>query len=430
MQKETTQPSTLVKLNILFLIIEKFYKLHPYLRFALLLIFYSVAILLFSRNFLRGDEPGYIAYAQNLTSGFLTDSNDVNIWWGPGYPLILSLFLKLSLPLLIARLLNAVFLYLTLIFSYKVLYNFLDEKKSFWITLVIGIYPPLLREMFFLHSEIFSVFILSVCIFLSVKIFNDESRKKYLILLSFLLAYLAVTKVIFGYVYSFILIISVVLYFFRKNKLYFKKTIFIYLLALVFCLPYLIYTYSLTGRVFFWGNTGGINLYYATSPYSGEYGDWYGKNIFLDNPQAVENHKNMLTATDSMKVLQKDNYMREQGIKNFFSHPAKYFYNWFCSAGRIMFNYPYSYSLQKPGTYFFIIPNMFLFVILFFALITGFRKRKKIPGWIYFTLVLAFFYFFLISLLASAARYTSLFYPLMILYISYVFFKFVKIEIR
>ena len=41
----------------------------------------------------------------------------------------------------------------------------------------------------------------------------------------------------------------------------------VYALALVWCLPYLAHTYSLTGRWFYWGSSGGMSLYWMSTPY-------------------------------------------------------------------------------------------------------------------------------------------------------------------
>ena len=72
----------------------------------LLGIIYSILIYFKAKNTLLGDEGGYLTIDSDLAKGQL----NVVHWWGPGYPLILTLFVKYSLPLIWAKLLNAAFL--------------------------------------------------------------------------------------------------------------------------------------------------------------------------------------------------------------------------------------------------------------------------------------------------------------------------------
>ena len=48
----------------------------------------------------------------------------------------------------------------------------------------------------------------------------------------------------------------------------------ILLTAFVVLSPYALYTWRLTGRVFYWANSGGTTLYWMSTPFEGEYGDW------------------------------------------------------------------------------------------------------------------------------------------------------------
>ncbi len=59
----------------------------------------------------------------------------------------------------------------------------------------------------------------------------------------------------------------------------YRKAFQVTLLAFLFTVPWLIYTYSLTGRVFYWSNSGGANLYWMSSSATGEWGDWFNENL-------------------------------------------------------------------------------------------------------------------------------------------------------
>jgi hypothetical protein len=153
-----------------------------------------------------------------------------------------------------------------------------------------------------------------------------------------------------------------------------------------------------------------------------------GNNVFDDNEQARINHKKMLEETKDMKMVGKDEMLKKMGIENLKNHPVKFVYNWFCGIGRLMFNYPYSYSYQKLDTYFFILPNIFLFIFLFFSIGIFIRHRNLFPRELSFIVLLSVVYFGGISVVAAVARYTAIFYPLFFIIILFVFTRIVKIQ--
>ena len=95
-------------------------------------------------------------------------------------------------------------------------------------------------------------------------------------------------KVFFGYVLLSGLLLYLFLYKWQK-KSDFKKTFLVFLFSLIFCLPYLSYTYFLTGKIFYWGNSGGIGLYAMSSPYEDELG-----GLKIRNLKESKNHQEFL----------------------------------------------------------------------------------------------------------------------------------------
>ena len=72
-----------------------------------LLVFYVVLVVTFARPSFQGDEGGYVKLAMNLARGFYSLSSPVDIWWGPGYPLLLAPFALLRIPWIAPKLANA-----------------------------------------------------------------------------------------------------------------------------------------------------------------------------------------------------------------------------------------------------------------------------------------------------------------------------------
>jgi hypothetical protein len=230
-----------------------------------------------------------------------------------------------------------------------------------------------------------------------------------------------------------------------KNANY-RKSIGILLIALSTTVPYLAYTYSLTGKLFYWSSFGGNNLYWMSSPYPEETGSWIEyppvvredripgseKLIVLrhqkDFSRIYENKKvheantiNGQLQPNLTKGIEQDELFRQIAIENIQNHPLKFLENCLSNAGRILFNFPYSYVPEKPSTLFRLPINGTLIVFVLFALLPTFMNWKKILFPVRFLLVIAFFYF-TGSLLGSAdSRMFVMIVPILIFWISYIF---------
>jgi len=109
-------------------------------------------------------------------------------------------------------------------------------------------------------------------------------------LAGFYLGYLALTKIFFGYVLLvggiFSLLVLVM-----EEETPFKKNGFGLFPVPDPCLPYLFYTYQLTHKIFYWGDSGGLSLYAMSSPYPGELGDWFDQGKIEKDMPWAKNHK-------------------------------------------------------------------------------------------------------------------------------------------
>ncbi len=112
------------------------------------LFLYALIILVFKKPYYVGDESRYLMFAHNILNGYYSPPPpNINLWNGPGYPLVLSIFIKLNAPDIIILLFNAVAIYLSLILTYQSLCYFFDYKKAFLFTGILGFYYPLYRML-------------------------------------------------------------------------------------------------------------------------------------------------------------------------------------------------------------------------------------------------------------------------------------------
>jgi hypothetical protein len=412
---------------------------------------------------LWGDEDIYIGYANNLTHGFYSAPEpEISLPVGPGYSLFILPFVALDLPLIAIRLLNAVLLYLSVILLFKVLVKFVPFKKALLFSLFWACYYNYLDFIALICSETLAIFLMSVLVFLLTRAFDSDTRikaNKYIYLSGFILGCLILTKVIFGYVLLCMLIGSGFLWIMNRKAINYQKGIIILLIAFTTIVPYLIYTYHLTGKIYYLSTSGGNNLYWMSTPYEGEYGSWFlspsiqsdsvafkkeirtiekGGVLNLKNRSAYipgyedslkSNHgKNFEEILKSKGGVQRDDAFRKIAITNIITYPGKYIENCFSNIGRILFNYPYSYTLQKPGTLIRFPINGIIVVLMLYCIIPTVINWKKIIFPLRFILFFAFIYLGGTILGCAEFRMFTVIVPVLLFWIAFIIDKTIKIN--
>ncbi|MGA3086706.1 MAG: glycosyltransferase family 39 protein [Thermodesulfobacteriota bacterium] len=401
------------------------------LKFMPLLLLYIFIIMIFSDNSLFFDESRYLMFANNLSHGYYSPHTKINLWNGPGYPLILLPIVLLKLPWLCARLLNALFFFGAVLFFNRTLRLYLEDRPAFYFSYLLGLYPLFIRHLPLLYTETLVLFLICGFIFYFCRANRSPGAAWVEVILAGVFAgYLALTKVFFGHVLLLGLVAFAIFYGWKKKKT-FKKTSLVYLLALVVCSPYLLYTYSLTGKIFYWGDAGGLSLYCMSTPFKEELGDYFGPTKIEDNLPWIKNHEKFFNEEIFPRPpIQQDEVFKKQAIRNILDHPMKIFMNWLANIGRLLFNYPYSYTSQKLSTYIYMIPNMFLVVMMAFSIYPTYRARKWIPFEIYALLAFGLLAFGGSSLLSAYVRQFLPLIPICFLWVIFVWMNVVKIEIK
>jgi hypothetical protein len=250
----------------------------------------------------------------------------------------------------------------------------------------------------------------------------------HLLMASIYLGYLALTKVFFGYVIVVGLLSFGVMYLWQRKKK-FKQTAYIYLLALILCLPHLFYTYSLTGKVFYWGTSGGMSLYWMSERHENEWGSWFSSRKVKENPE-LAHYREFFDKMSKLSEVEKDGEFKKRAIYNITHHPAKYFVNWIANIGRLLFSYPFSHTQHKLTTYFYLIPNMFLVVLFLLGIYPVILRWRSIPYEIYALFYFGFVAFGGTSLLSAYDRQFRPLVPILLLWLCYIYIRVLKIEVR
>jgi 4-amino-4-deoxy-L-arabinose transferase-like glycosyltransferase len=377
-----------------------------------LLSFYFIVCAVFVDNKLEHDQARYVRYAQNLSEGFYAPPDTLYLWNGPGYPLLLVPFVKVNISLMWAKFLNPIFLFCAVCFTYFILCEYMSPRMSLVGAYALGLYLPALHPMTLLLTEILSMFLVAGFALFLVKYFR-YNKGYYAWAAGFFCAYLALTKVIFGYVACLGLVLSLLLS--KVNKTW-RRTAGIYAISLLFCLPYLFYTYSITGKLFYWANAGGISLYWMSSPYPKEYGNHIPTQQVLTEDH-FRQHRDLYQDMVGLNYVEQDALFKKQALLNIRQHPLKYCFNWAANLGRMWYNYPFSYKYQRPETLFFMVPSSFLLVSLVFCSYPLWKRRNNIPGELAVLIWFAAIYLAGSSLIYSQIRYVLPVVPVLIIVI-------------
>lgn len=384
------------------------------------LLLYVIIILINNSDAPFGDENRYLEFTRNLLHGFYSPPPPaINLWNGPGFPLYLVPFLALNAPFLLIKLCNALLYYFALRLFYKTLLNFTDARKSAVATIVLGLYYMPYKSLPHILSETLSIFLIALIVFLAVKYFKQHEGypKWYLSLLLIIsLAFLALTKVIFGQVYLVSTVVFALLFIF-SGKVVYKKSLPLLIGALLLCAPYLFYTWSLTGRIFYWSNAGGMSLYWITNPAAGEYGEWYDDSLSApDSPASQKlqlNHGEEYRSIHADAGVARDDHFRKAAFQNLREHPGKVFINWMANLARMFFNYPVGYRSITWGTIGNMIANVPLLLLLLYAAYQTFKRQNEFPSVLKFLLIVFGVYFFTSSLLSAYDRMLYILTPFM-----------------
>lgn len=320
------------------------------------LLIYSAVIILFQDSNLIGDEKRYLVHANCLWNfQFTPDDKDMWLWNGPGYPMMLMPFvLFFKDPVTPIRLLNALLLSSSLVIFYNSLRFVVSKSVAFVAFLAFANYFMIWKSLPLIMTEIPIVFFTCLIIYY---LFKKVKGKYDILILALLFAFTVMIKIIYGYLITISIGFFILYYFIIKKDAYFLRTAKMFALALLFCLPWLTYTYYKSGKIFYWAASGGMTIYWMSNPAPDEYGEYmdYSFNSALGVPEAkigFENShgKEIREIVKNFKFEKRDEEFKRIAIENIKAHPEAYVKNVFCNIGRFFFNYPYSYYKQRPST--------------------------------------------------------------------------------
>ena len=406
---------------------------------SLFSLFLALYLFLFYFKIIRGqvdtdcisDECRYIQYAKNILNGFYSPPPpDVDLVSGPGFPLFLAPFQLLGIQRKGIIIINIILSSTTVCILFLLSRFFINYRLSILLSSAWGFYYIHYNSIFSAETEVFAS-LLFVSSFYFYTLYTIKNNKIFLILSGFSFGWLVLTKVIFSYVLLFILIFSILLSILRKEFLSF---LIFSLLAFSFTFPYQLYTFKLTNIPFYFSTQGGEQLYWMSTPYEGEFGEWQNDNFDANcnfitqevpcNKTLYErNHGFFFKKLANLNQVDRDILMKKQAFKNIKKKPFKYIKNISSNISRMFFNIPNSYFYQRDiTTSARIFPNSILFTLILLSFALTITNFSNTPKSIQLFFLLTFIYLLLSSLVSAYPRMLNITLPVILPWVANTLF--------
>jgi 4-amino-4-deoxy-L-arabinose transferase-like glycosyltransferase len=322
------------------------------------------------------DEIRYLGFADNLIHGFYSPPDVIHLWSSPGYPLLLAPFRAIGFGPGALRLLNALLLVAAVCCFFRFLRNHLPDRAALLGAFALGLYFPVWKFLLSLMTEVLALFLVCLLLWAWSEILRRERVSwGWLAVAGIAFAWLALTRAIFGYVLFACLAVYLVCALLTRMQSA-RRLLLAHLIAAVLCLPWLAYTYSLTGKLFYWATAGGMSFYWMTSSGEGDfYGDWQGPNEVRDTEELAP-HREFFRQISLMDEVRCDDALKAEARENLAAHPAVYLRNLAANLSRIFFSFPYTHTEQKLSTLFYALPNSFLLAYVTLAIVRMARRAR------------------------------------------------------
>jgi hypothetical protein len=326
-----------------------------------------------------GDELPFLRYAHNLLHGLYATpgSGDATqfLWHGPGLPALLAPLIALGAPLAVLRLTGPLLLFAAILLFHRLLRMSLSPRWALAGAWALGLYAPFGEVVGPLHKEPLALVLLIAALIGGAGYLRD-GRRGQLALAGLGLAALAMTRLEYGWVIV-ALFAAAAIWLAATRVLAARRAVTICALALAGCVPWLAYTHALTGRLLYWGNSGGLSLFWM-APHPHQLGAWHGVHtVFRD--AGLVGYRPFFAHLSTLTPLRRDLALQHAALSDIASHPAAYLVNLLANAGRMLIAAPFSVGLAPRLVGGYALFTLLLLGALAGALVRAWPHRARLP---------------------------------------------------
>jgi hypothetical protein len=158
-----------------------------------------------------------------------------------------------------------------------------------------------------------------------------------------------------------------------------RRSVCVLGVAFAACVPWLLYTHAVTGRLLYWGNSGGSSLYWMSpTGGSGETGQWHSaRTVFKD--QALAADRPLFAALQPLSPLERDSALRRAALRNIGARPLLYLRNLAANFERLWFLHTLRPRPPTGLCVIYAVLNSLLLAAAAWAAATLIRRRRGLP---------------------------------------------------
>jgi 4-amino-4-deoxy-L-arabinose transferase-like glycosyltransferase len=342
---------------------------------AVLVLYVGASILLSLGGGSSGDESAYFGFAERLTHGGYADAAQADryLWRGPGLPLLLTPFAALDAPIDLPRLITPLALFGAVLVFHRLLRRRFTARFALAGALALAAYYPFARSLGFVSTEPVAVLLVVLALDGWVRRAAGAGRGS-LVGTGAALGALALTRPEYGYVLTACLLLAGLSLLARRTRAA-RDGLAVCAVGLALCVPWLAYTYSLTDKVFYWSNAGGLSLYWMSGPTAADLGDPNDERQVFTDPNLAE-QRPFFRRLRTLSPVAYDAELRRVARAQISAHPGRYARNVVDNLSRMLFNFPFSYKQQSASAVFYVIANGLLLVGVALGAIVLARTRR------------------------------------------------------
>jgi 4-amino-4-deoxy-L-arabinose transferase-like glycosyltransferase len=300
------------------------------------------------------DAGPLIAAAHRLLAGRYavigTTTATEFLWHGPGLPALLAPLIAIGTPLSALRMTSAVLMFVAVLLFYRLLRLRLGRRGALIGAYCLGFYGPAYYVLGTVSKDALAL-VCSIAALDATARYLRYGRRRHGLIAGLLLGALVMTRLEYGWVVSAALVATLGWWLAARLRRVAgesagvaRRFALICAVGMLACVPWLAYTYSLTGHPFFWGNSGGISLYWMSSPSADQLGEWHAwHTVFID--PTLASYRPLFRYIGALPPLQQDLTFQHLAIVHASEHPGKYALNLLANLGRMFFGFPFSFTL-------------------------------------------------------------------------------------
>ena len=328
----------------------------------------------------RSDEGVFLGYAERLTEGdyALEGGLDVELlWFGPALPLLLAPLVELGLPVEVLRLVGPLLLTLALLAFHRLLRQYVGPVAAIAGTAALGLYFPLYRLLPRLYTEPLAILLFVLAMLAGARGVRDGGLR-WLAVAGACLGGLALTRLEYGTVLAIALAVCLAALAVPSWRVTARRGAAIFAVSLAVCVPWLAYTYDVTGEPFYWGNSGGLSLYWMAPDDPRDLGEPHPVHEVFANPD-LAHHRPFFRSIESLGPVEHNEALQEEATERISDDPLGYGARVAANFSRLWFRAPFSYEGIGVKTLFYAVPGAILLAALALACWRLLRRRAQLP---------------------------------------------------